>query len=261
MAASPAPRLPDFVVGGAPRSGTTWLHSLLDRHPRVRMARPARPEPKFFLVDEVYAKGLGHYAATWFRDVPDGSLAGEKSSNYLESAAAAERIRECLPGARMVFVLREPAERAWSNWRWSRKNGMEDEEDFARSLDLEARRERECPAHLRFSRPHAYYSRGLYADLLGPWFERFHRDRVLCLAFDDVVRTPRDVAARVHRFLGLEERPGDADGLPAENAAGGEEGGPPIDDAMRRLREAYAGPNRRLAALLGPGFAPWEGMR
>ena len=50
-------RLPDFIIGGAPRSGTTWLYWLLDRHPAVHMARPLAPEPKFFLVDALYAKG------------------------------------------------------------------------------------------------------------------------------------------------------------------------------------------------------------
>ena len=55
-------RLPDFIIGGAPRSGTTWLYALLDRHPDVFMARPRAPEPKFFLVDHLYEKGLQYYS-------------------------------------------------------------------------------------------------------------------------------------------------------------------------------------------------------
>src|SRR6202035_103039 len=51
-------RLPDFIIGGAPRSGTTWLYWLLDRHPHVYLAKPVTPEPKFFLVDRIYEKGL-----------------------------------------------------------------------------------------------------------------------------------------------------------------------------------------------------------
>ena len=47
-------RLPDFIIGGAPRSGTTWLTAALDRHPDIWVAKPLRPEPKFFLVDELY---------------------------------------------------------------------------------------------------------------------------------------------------------------------------------------------------------------
>ena len=59
-------RLPDFIIGGAPRSGTTWLYWLLDRHPEIYMASPVKPEPKFFLVDHLYEKGLRFYADTWF---------------------------------------------------------------------------------------------------------------------------------------------------------------------------------------------------
>jgi len=57
---------PTFLIAGAPRSGTTWLYHLLDRHPEVYMAKPVRPEPKFFLVDELYERGLQHYIDTWF---------------------------------------------------------------------------------------------------------------------------------------------------------------------------------------------------
>ena len=85
-------RLPDFIIAGAPRSGTTWLYSLLERHPDVYVAKPVTPEPKFFLVDSLYERGLEFYSKTWFAPAPSGAMAGEKSTNYLESAPAAERI-------------------------------------------------------------------------------------------------------------------------------------------------------------------------
>ena len=135
-------RLPDFIIGGAPRSGTTWLASALDRHPEIWLAKPFRPEPKFFLVDELYAEGLDAYSRRWFADAPDLGAVGEKSTNYLESAAAAARIAGDLPRVRLLFVLREPTARALSNYRWSVMNGME-HEDFATALDLEQQREDE----------------------------------------------------------------------------------------------------------------------
>src|SRR6185369_6874288 len=140
-------RLADFIIGGAPRSGTTWLYDLLARNPDVYMARPARPEPKFFLVDELYEKGLGHYAH-WFEGARPGQLAGEKSTNYLESPLAASRIRAALPGVRLIFILRDPVERAYSNYLWSRMNGLETE-SFEAALALEASREASLPAALR----------------------------------------------------------------------------------------------------------------
>ncbi len=108
-------RLPEFVIGGAPRCGTTWLYRVLDRHPAIWLAKPVRPEPKFFLVDDEYDKGLDYYRSRWFSAVPDEKIAGEKSTNYLESTSAAERIAANLPEVRLVFLLREPSSRAFSN--------------------------------------------------------------------------------------------------------------------------------------------------
>ena len=54
-------RLPDFIIAGAPRCATTWLSTLADLHPSLAMAKPVRPEPKFFLVDELYGNGIAAY--------------------------------------------------------------------------------------------------------------------------------------------------------------------------------------------------------
>ncbi len=248
-------RLPDFIIGGAPRSGTTWLYWLLDRHPDVYMARPVTPEPKFFLVDRVYEKGLAYYAETWFAPAGPGRLAGEKSTDYLESAAAAERIVRDVPRVKLIFVLRNPIDRAYSNFLWTRMNGLETA-DFATALRLEEQRERELPESLKFARPFSYFSRGLYADLLAPYFSRFPREQMLILKFDDLVADPAATAERLHRFLGLRVRAADANGLGAINPS--EKDDSTFDDGVRReLRARYAEPNRRLASLLGKDFESW----
>lgn len=247
--------LPDFIIGGAPRSGTTWLYHLLDRHPDVWMAKPVVPEPKFFLVDDIYERGLRHYSATWFEDAPARGLVGEKSSNYLESHMALERIRRDLPDVRMIFALREPARRALSNYRWSRMNQMESA-TFSEALRQEREREATQPAHLRFARPHAYFSRGLYAQLLRPWFQHLSRHQILVVLFEDIVERPRDVAARVHAFLDLATRPDDATSLGRINAS--------VDDEkdhgaeLARLRADYDRPNQELEELLGERLTAWE---
>jgi hypothetical protein len=249
-------RDPSFIVAGAPRSGTTWLYHLLGRHPDVYMAKPARPEPKFFLVDEIYARGIDYYRETWFADTEGRQAVGEKTTNYMESAVAADRIRRHLPGVRLIFILREPAERAYSNWAWSRMNGIETE-DFETALALEDQRERELPAALRYARPHAYFSRGLYADMLQPWFDSFPREQILCLKFDDLILRPGELARRLHGFIGVEERPRDVVGLDVINPSE-KPTDMPSDRVRLPLQARYAEPNRRLAALLGPDFDRWE---
>jgi hypothetical protein len=248
-------RLPDFLIGGAPRSGTTWLYQLLDRHPAVYMARPVSPEPKFFLVDRLYEKGLSYYADTWFAAAGPAQKAGEKSTDYLESAAAARRIAHDLPQAKLVFILREPAARAYSNYLWTRMNGLETE-DFAAALALEERRERELPEPLKFARPFAYFSRGLYADLLAAYVGRFPRKQILVLRYEDIEARPERLAEQLHRFLDVSPRPEDALGLGIVNPSLA--GGASLDEGVRRdLIARYAEPNRRLAQLLGPGFVMW----
>ncbi|MEO0249688.1 MAG: sulfotransferase, partial [candidate division WOR-3 bacterium] len=242
--------------GGAPRCGTSWLYQLLDRHPDVHMAKPARPEPKFFLVDELYAKGIEYYGRTWFAEVGTAKVVGEKSANYLESRTAAERIREHLPQVKLVFLLRDPVQRAFSNYLWSRMNGWETE-DFATALAREEKREKDLNGPLRFIRPYSYFSRGLYADHLASFFDRFPRRQILCLRYEDIVERPTVVAATVHKFLGIQERPQDGANLGVINpSVRGKEGLSP--EVRRSLARRYAEPNRRLGALLGPGFRIWS---
>jgi hypothetical protein len=228
---------------------------LLDRHPAVYMAKPVKPEPKFFLVDALYEQGIAHYCRTWFSDVPAGHVAGEKSTDYLESAVAAERIGRDLPAVKLIFVLREPIARAYSNYLWTRMNGLE-HESFARALELEHERERTLPEHWKFTRPFSYFSRGLYADLLMPYLQRFSREQLYILKFEDIVRSPGHVATRLHAFIGVAPRGDDVEGLGVINAS--EKTGEALDPVVRhQLADRYREPNERLAQLLGPAFSSW----
>lgn len=247
-------RLPDFIIGGAPRSGTTWLTAALDRHPEIWIAKPVQPEPKFFLVDELYAEGLEAYSRRWFVNAPDAAVVGEKSTNYLESPVAAQRIATDLPGVKLVFVLREPTERALSNYRWSVMNGME-KEDFVTALTLEAQREDDLVPELKYARPHAYFSRGRYAHMLRPYYDRFPREQILVIRFEDLAADPGQTTARVHDFLRVPARPELAVDMEGINASTSDRQVDPR--ALARLREAYEPTVTELAELIGPSFVPW----
>lgn len=250
--------LPAFIIGGAPRCGTTWLYHLLDLHPSVYMAKPLSPEPKFFLVDELYERGLHYYSEKWFPDIVTGKVCGEKSTNYLESAMAATRINEQLPDVKLIFILRNPADRAYSNYLWSKMNGFE-HEDFAKALEMEEKRDRELPEKLKYARPYSYFFRGRYADLLLPYFQLFGREQILCLRFEDIISEPEVLAVKLHRFVGIEERPGDVRQLGVVNQAGGkdEAGGVPAE-IYKSLLERYREHNARLAGMIGEDFKLWE---
>ncbi len=228
---------------------------MLNRHPDVYMAKPVKPEPKFFLRDDEYAKGLQYYSDRWFADAPPGKVAGEKSTDYLESAAAASRIARDVPHVKLIFILREPVSRAYSNYLWTRMNGLETE-DFATALRLEEQRERELPDRLKFTRPYSYFSRGLYAHLLEAYFNRFMEQQILIARFEDIVERPAELAAGVHRFLGVAVRPADADGLGVINPSEGDTS-QLAEDIRQELSAKYAEANRRLASLLGPSFQMW----
>jgi len=249
-------RLPGFLIAGAPRAGTTWLYHLLDRHPEIAMAKPVRPEPKFFLNDEIYQKGLSYYASTWFAALPHGRLLGEKSTNYLESAAAASRIAKDLPGIKLVFILRDPVMRAWSNYRWTVMNQMEDR-DFLSALQQEERQPTILPPHLRYARPYDYFARGLYYRMLKPYFDLFPRRDILCLRYEDIGGNPNELVSALHNFLGVAVRGEDGEALGVINAAS-EEAQMPLD-ARAWLAERYAAPNKDLGRLLGEDYSTWPG--
>jgi len=144
-------RLPDFFLVGAPKCGTSALHAALARHPGLFLCEPK--EPKFFLTDgppPTSGGGPGDVPTwrehVWRRDdyealfaaAPATALCGESTVFYLYDRDAQARIRKLLPDARLVAVLRDPAERAHSNWVHLRDAGLEPEADFATALELSA---------------------------------------------------------------------------------------------------------------------------
>ena len=203
---------PSFVIAGAPRAGTTWLYRNLEAHPEVFLT--ANKEPRFYAVreDEPLAFAgpgdegwLSHlvqdresYEAL-YAGAGEGQLRGEASSDYLyRSAVAAARLGEEAPSARLIFILRDPARRAHSNWLQHVQRGREPLA-FGAALDAEEERiERGWAWWWHYAR------RGFYAAQLEPFLDAFPRDRILVLLHDDLRRDPRALLARVCGFLGIE---------------------------------------------------------
>jgi hypothetical protein len=242
-----------FLVIGAQRCGTTYLHELLAGHPEIAMARPVRPEPKVFLTDEVVDRGVEWYDRTWFPHAGTARLLGEKSTSYLESPDAVARVSAVLGSPRILVQLRDPIERAVSNWGFSRAHAMEDRpvsEALACNLDGPLPWDPE----LTSVSPYAYLERGRYADYLAPWLDAFP-DLVRVQFLEDLVEGP-DSVGKLYDWLGV-----DADVRPASlgkrvnQGVGLEES---LDDALvARLRDYFRDSDQALAELLGREL-PWH---
>lgn len=205
MASRPA--LPDVVIGGAPRSGTTFVAEILGKHPGVHLARPIIPEPKICL--RVLAPADADDAAAYarvFRDAPADSVRVEKTSNYLENAQARERLARVLPATKFVFILREPVARAFSNWKWSTMNGLETL-PFAEAITLEGRRANPLGPEREAARPFDYMLRGRYGSFAAAWYQTFRRDRIRFFLLETALRDPAAFVDALQTWMGLEPLP------------------------------------------------------
>jgi hypothetical protein len=242
-----------FVVG-AQRCGTTYLHRLLDAHPQVRMARPVRPEPKFFLDCERVAQGRDAYEAQYFPDVAGPvTYLGEKCTSYIERPDAGALIHGFYPDARILAILREPVSRAVSNYRFSVENGLEPL-PFDEALAAEEERLR-SDVFSTSANPFAYRTRGHYVEYLAPYVDLFGRDRVRVLVFEELVG---NVAALgdLYRWLGVDDSfvPGDVHR--AVNASS--EPAPPPSTALRELAAGFGPSVQRLEDFLGRSLDVWR---
>jgi len=214
--------LPDFFIAGVPKAGTTALHSALATHPELFLS-PVK-EPKFFLTDgPPPAEGGPGDAKTyrehvWRRDdyealfdgAPEGALKGESTPFYLYRAAAQRRIKELIPDAKLLIVLRDPIERAHSNWAHLWSAGLDPVGDFVEACDREPARV--AAGWADFWR---YVDLGRYGEQLEHLYSVFPRAQVLVFRYRSLVADPASSLDLVCSFLGV--RTGILTELPREN--------------------------------------------
>lgn len=204
---SPSPSL-DFVVLGAYKAATTSLHLALRAHPDVFV--PERKEPSFYAFDgldaaEIAANPVFSIAVTdakeyeqLFEERRGERIAGEVSPEYLKNPRCAERLWRVLPEARLVAILRDPAERAFSDYLMYRRDGRESAARFAEALDLQVER---CA---KGEATGQYLLTGLYGQQLQLYYDRFAADRILVLRQDDLTADRDAVMCELATFLGVE---------------------------------------------------------
>jgi hypothetical protein len=248
--------LPDFLVIGAPKAGTTALHAALAGHPGLFMS--AVKEPKFFLTDGPPPRRGGgpgdvqtYREHVWRREdyealfdaAPPGTLRGESTPFYLYDRRAQQRIRALIPGARLIAILRDPVERAHSNWTHLWSAGLDPIGDFPAACAAEDRRVAAGWA------PFWHYTRlGRYGEQLDHLLGVFPREQVHILRYRDMVDRPAETLDAICTFLGV--RPGIISQLPRENVTAHPEHSPSHRAVSRALR-ATATAGRHLPGTTG----------
>lgn len=196
---------PDFIIGGAPRSGTTSLAQALDQHPEIVMAKPLIPEPKVFFRPALPGPNpyLAYYSEFFRED--ETRLRGEKTSNYFENEDAFRRLSKTFSRMRFLFIVREPVDRAYSNYLWSRRNGLENL-SFEQAVAEEGQRISPLPAENTHARPYDYLTRGNYGTFARRFIEAFGRDNVGFFLYERLHDEPAILLEAVQRFIGVEPR-------------------------------------------------------
>ena len=240
--------LPDFLVLGAMKAGTSSLFHHLTRHPQVR--GPLRKEVHYFGHGHRAGRSLGWYRAHFPLRRGSGWLTGEATPDYLYDAQAPARIRAALPDVRLIAILREPAGRAVSHYFHEVRMGRETlpiEEAFAMEGARLAHAATLGEAGRETLHHAGYRHRGLYAEQIERYLALFPRERLLVLGSAELRRDPEAAMAQVFAHLGLP--PAAIDAGTARNEGSNKE--PPPPALVVELRAAFEAPNARLAALLG----------
>ena len=290
--------LPNFLILGAQKAGTTSLFNYLGQHPEV-YASPIK-EPHFFdhegekrpyagpgRIPGPAVQSLKEYEGL-FAGVRGEKAVGEASPTYLYLPGVAERVKRRLPEARLIAILRDPTERAYSAYQHAVRNGREPLRSFAAALADEDRRVREGWHPI-----YHYRGRGFYHAQLSRYFDLFGREQVRVCLYDDLRSDPFGMLRGIFRFLGVSDSftPDTStrynlSGVPKNRAVAGlvkRLGGltpavkrvvpfetrqrikgrifvkaPPLEPAVRReLVEAYREDVLRLEDLIGRDLSAW----
>jgi hypothetical protein len=243
--------LPSFLIIGAAKAGTTSLHEHLCQHPRV--AAPRAKEIHYF--DFSYRRGSGWYRAHFPR-AAEGEISGEATPYYLFHPAVPERVAGDLPGVKLIALLRDPIDRAFSHHNHEVSSSYEDL-SFEAAIAAEPERLRgeeekllRDPGYRSYSHQHhSYLARSRYAEQLERWLRFFDRDDILILAAEDLFTRPAETVEAAQRFLGLEPD------VPADLSPRNIRFYSPIAPELRqRLQNEIEPHNQRLYEIAGRDF-------
>jgi len=188
-----------FIIVGAQRSGTTYLYNILNEHPEICMARPVFPEPKYFMNKSINELDITEYYKKYFSHcISNNHVLGEKSTSYYEREESAQLISALLPDCKIIYLLRNPVDRAISNYFFSLNNGLEN-----RSLE-EVFIDNVAPPPVIDNtvsvNPFDYHSRGEYEKHLIIYLKYFKKEQLKVLVFEDFIGNIKKIQ-KLYNFL------------------------------------------------------------
>ena len=203
--------MPNFLIIGAAKAGTTSLYEYLKMHPEVYMS--PRKETRFFAVYEekldfqgpedltryYFVKDLASYQAL-FDGVTDEKAIGEASPWYLYLPKAAQRIKQHIPQAKLIAILREPVSRAYSHFYHSIRENIETVTDFTLAMAAETER-----IQSNWSQHWHYKQRGFYYAQLKHYYDLFEPEQIKVCLYDDLVTNPIALMQDIYAFLGVDD--------------------------------------------------------
>jgi Sulfotransferase domain len=253
--------LPDFIVIGAQKAGTTALYAYLRWHPGI--GGPSWKEVSFF--DRHWRRGeawyRGHFPNSlraWLAQRSNGRrlLVGEASPSYVFHPLAPQRVHDLVPDVRLIVLLRNPIDRAYSHYQHEVALGREPL-PFEEALDDEEERMRgelelmtADPSYFSYAWwNYTYLARGRYAEQLERWYAVFPREQILVVSSTDLDDRPGETYGEILEFIGTESHE-----LGSYPRLFRREYSPMSARTRARLAAYYAEPNRRLYELLGRDF-------
>lgn len=200
--------LPDFIIAGAQKSGTTSLYNYLIQHPDVKPS--LFKEVHFFDVN--YSQGINWYRA-FFPECSEESpaqITGEASPYYMFHPLVADRMQEQIPEVKLLFLLRDPIERAYSHYQHNRRKGREPLSFYQavnreeKRLKGEKYRVQQGTGNVSLAHRHySYKSRGRYLEQIERFDQKFDRDQMLVLFSQELLSRPDETMEKVFSFLDL----------------------------------------------------------
>ena len=236
-------RLPDFLIIGAQKAGTSALRQMLSAHPEIYL-----PGREIHYLDENWHRGSRWYAKKF---VTDRRVCGEKTPIYIYHPECCRRMHQIMPDGQFVLTLRNPVDRAYSHYQMLVRRKMTLIGTFEEFVDDELERLMDEPITFRSAQHHSL-RRGFYAEQLSRFLRYFNREQ-LCVVVQERLRSEaRSEVSRVQRFLGV------SDVVYADESERSKHSYKPMDRRVRdRLRALFASHNERLFELLGYRVSEW----